>query len=87
MPYYLMFSRDLKLLIKKTILSKETILDRVIELIHKVPIFRKSAKTAIIRAQYKMKANYPIQQIKEFVIGDQVLYDDSPNYHEKLDPK
>ncbi len=47
--YYLMFKRDLKLPIKKAILSKTTILDQVIELIHKVPIFRKSVKVAINR--------------------------------------
>ncbi len=34
-----------------------------------------------------MKANYSVQQIKEFAIRDQVLYDDNPNYHEKLDLK
>ncbi len=47
--YYLMFGRDLKLPIKKITLSEKTILDRVIELIHKVPIFRESAKVAINR--------------------------------------
>ncbi len=48
--YYLIFERDLKLPIKKVMLSKNTILDKVIELIYKVPIFRESAKIAINRA-------------------------------------
>ncbi len=49
-PYYLIFGRDPKLPIRKAMLLKNTILDRVIELIHKIPIFRKSAKIAINRA-------------------------------------
>ncbi len=53
-----MFKRDLKLPIKEVKLSKITILDQVIELIHKVPIFKESAKVAINRIQQKMKANY-----------------------------
>ncbi len=34
-----------------------------------------------------MKNDYSVQQTKEFAIRDQVLYDDSPNYHSKLEPK
>ncbi len=34
-----------------------------------------------------MKHDYPIQQTKEFAIRDQILYDDSSNYHSKLEPK
>ena len=48
--YYLMFEKDSKLLIKKVVLSKITILDRVIELIYQVPIFRENAKVAINKA-------------------------------------
>jgi len=51
MPYYLIFGRDLKLHIREDMLSKKTILDRVIELIYKVPIFRESAKAAINKVQ------------------------------------
>ena len=47
--YYLIFGRDLKLPIKKVILSEKTILDRIIELIHKIPIFRENTKIAINR--------------------------------------
>jgi len=49
-PYYLMFRRDLKLLIKKAILLEKTILDRVIKLIYTVSIFRENAKVAINKA-------------------------------------
>ncbi len=59
-PYYLMFERDSKLPIKEATLLRKTILDWVIELNYKVPIFRKSAKIAINRAQQKMKANYQV---------------------------
>ncbi len=59
-PYYLMFRKTPKLSIKKIILLEKTILNRVIELIHKVPIFRESTKVAINRAQQRMKANYPV---------------------------
>ncbi len=45
-----MFRRDPRLPIKEAILSKRTILDRVIKLIHKISIFKKSAKVAINRA-------------------------------------
>ncbi len=47
--YYLMFERDSKLPIKEIILSKKTILDRVVKLIYKVSIFRESVKVAIGR--------------------------------------
>ncbi len=47
--YYLMFGRNPGLPIKEVTLSKMIILDRVIELIYKVPIFRESAKVTINR--------------------------------------
>ena len=50
MLYYLMFERDLKLPIKKITLSEKIILDRVIDLIHKISIFRESMKVTINRA-------------------------------------
>ncbi len=31
-----------------------------------------------------MKTNYQMQQIKEFVVEDQVLYNDNPKYYTKL---
>ena len=60
-PYYLMFRKDLKLPIKEVLPTERFILDRVIELIHQVPMIRESAKVAIKRAQQRMKCDYPIQ--------------------------
>src|SRR6266508_5575447 len=71
--YYLMFGKDLKLPIKEVKLTEKSILDRVIELIHQVPMIRESVKVAIKRAQQRMKNDYFVQQIKEFAIRDQVL--------------
>ncbi len=34
-----------------------------------------------------MKQDYPVQQTIEFAVGDQVLYDNSPSYHSKLEHK
>ncbi len=34
-----------------------------------------------------MRQDYPVQQNTEFQVRDQVLYDDSPNYHMKLEKK
>jgi len=39
--YYLIFKRDLKLLIKKAALFKKTILSQIIELIYKVQYLEK----------------------------------------------
>jgi len=47
--YYLIFGRNPKLPIKKAMLSNKTVLDRIIKLIHKVPIFKESVKVAINR--------------------------------------
>ena len=60
-PYYLMFGRDLKLPIKEVMPTEKSILDRVIELIHQVPMIRESAKVAIKKIQQKMKRDYPVQ--------------------------
>src|SRR6266542_1747939 len=65
----------------------EILLDRVITMVHKLPIFRKSARISIKRAQEKMRQDYSVQQSTKFQVGDQVLYDDSPNYHTKLEKK
>src|SRR6266542_188623 len=58
--YFLMYGRIARLPIKGEILSRNILLDRVIILVHKLPIFRESAKTAIKRAQEKMKQDYPV---------------------------
>ncbi len=46
----LKFERNPKLIIKKVSLLKETFLKKIIELIHKIFIFRKSVKATINRA-------------------------------------
>src|SRR6266511_919473 len=86
-PYFLMYERTARLPLKEEVLSRSTLLDRVITMVHKLPIFRESARIAIKRAQEKMRQDYPIQQSIKFQVGDQVLYDDSPNYHTKLEKK
>ncbi len=86
-PYFLMYGRTARLPLEEEVLSRNTLLDRVIILIHKLPIFRESAKIAIKRAQEKMRHEYSVQQSTKFQVGDQVLYDDNPNYHTKLEKK
>ncbi len=48
--YFLMYSRIARLPIKGEVFNKSTLLDRIITLIHKLPLFRKSARIAIKRA-------------------------------------
>ncbi len=54
-PYFLMYGKTARLLIKGEVFSKDTLLDRVITLVHKLPIFKESARIAIKRAQEKMR--------------------------------
>ncbi len=58
--YFLMYGQTARLPIKGKVFSKSILLDRVITLVHKLPIFRKSAKIAIKRAQEKIKQDYPV---------------------------
>jgi len=60
-PYFLMYGRIARLSLEEEELSRNTLLDRVIMMVHKVPIFRKSAKIAIKRAQEKMRQDYSVQ--------------------------
>src|SRR6266542_1486733 len=53
--YFLIYNRTARLPIKGEVLSKSTLLDKAIILIHKLPLFRESARIAIKRAQEKMK--------------------------------
>ena len=49
-PYFLMYGQTARLPIEGKILSRSTLLDRVITLVHKLLIFRKSIRIAIKRA-------------------------------------
>ena len=59
-PYFLMYGQIARLPIEGEVLSRDTLLNRVITLVHKLPIFRESAKIAIKRAQEKMRQDYPV---------------------------
>ncbi len=85
--YFLMYGRTARLPIKGEVLSKSTLLDRVIILIYKLPLFRESVRITIKRVQEKMRQDYLIQQSIKFQVEDQVLYDNSLNYHTKLEKK
>ncbi len=65
-PYFLMYSQTARLPLEGEILSRDTLLDRVITLVHKLPIFRESIRMAIKRVQEKMRQDYPIQQSTKF---------------------
>ncbi len=54
-PYFLMYGRTARLPLEEEAFSRNTLLDRVITMVHKLPIFRKSARIAIKRAQEKMR--------------------------------
>ncbi len=49
-PYFLIYERTARLPFEEEELSRNTLLDRVITMVHKLPIFRESAKIAIKRA-------------------------------------
>ncbi len=54
-PYFLIYGRTAKLSIEREVLSKSILLDRVIILIHKLPLFRESTRIAIKGVQEKMR--------------------------------
>src|SRR6266542_6813062 len=53
--YFLTYGRTARLSLEEEVLSRNTLLDRIITMIHKLPIFRESAKVAIKRTQEKMR--------------------------------
>ena len=82
-----MYNQTARLPIEEKVLSKSTLLDRVITLVYKLLLFRESVRVAIKRAQEKMRQSYSVQQSTKFQVGDQVLYNDNPNYYTKLENK
>ena len=64
--YFLMYRRTARLPLEEEVLSGNTLLDRVITMVHKLLIFRKSARIAIKRAQKKMRQSYSVQQSIRF---------------------
>ena len=50
-----MYSRIVRLSIKRKAFSKNTLLDRIITLIYKLSLFRESIKIVIKRVQKKMR--------------------------------
>ncbi len=65
-PYFLIYDRTARLPIEEKVLNKSMLLDRVITLIYKLPLFRENAKIAIKKAQKKMRQDYLIQQSTKF---------------------
>ncbi len=53
--YFLMYGWTARLSIEGKVLSRSTLLNRVITLVHKLLIFRENVKIAIKRVQEKMK--------------------------------
>jgi len=58
--YFLIYDRIARLPIEEKMLSRNTLLNRVIILIHKLPIFRENARIVIKRAQEKIRQDYPV---------------------------
>ena len=56
--YFLIYGRIARLPIEEEMLNKSILLDRVIILIYKLPLFRESVRIAIKRAQEKIKQDY-----------------------------
>ncbi len=59
-PYFLMYGRTARLPIKGKVLSKNTLLDKVITLVYKLPLFKESVRIAIKRAQKRMRQDYSV---------------------------
>src|SRR6266498_3482716 len=53
--YFLMYDRTARLSIKGEAFSKSTLLNRIITLIHKLPLFRESTRIAIKKAHKKIR--------------------------------
>src|SRR6266498_5922938 len=49
-PYFLIYGRIARLPLEEEVFSRNILLDRVITMVHKLPIFRKSVRIAIKKA-------------------------------------
>ncbi len=58
--YFLIYSRTIRLLIEEESLKLNTLLNRMVILIHKLLLFRESAKIAIKRIQKKIRQDYSV---------------------------
>jgi len=56
--YFLIYGQTARLPIEGKVLSKSILLDKVIILVHKLPIFRESIRIVIKRAQKKIRQDY-----------------------------
>ncbi len=58
--YFLMYGKTARLPIEEEVFSKSILLDKVITLVHKLPLFRENTRIAIKRVQEKMRQDYLI---------------------------
>ena len=68
----------------------QEMVDRLIDIIDKVPQLRQSAKRAIKESQDKLAKSYHVKHPHTFEVGDQILYYDKAKvmqHHTKLEPK
>jgi len=54
-PYFLIYSQIARLPMEGKVCSKSTLLNRVITLIYKLPLFRKNARIVIKKVQKKIR--------------------------------
>src|SRR6266540_2251338 len=82
-PYFLMYERTARLPLEEEVLSRTTLLDRVITMIHKLPIFRESAKVIIkvlYKGTYKVADHMGVR--KQPINGDHLK-----RYHKRTEPR
>ncbi len=59
--YFLMYGRIAKLSIKREVLKKNILLNRVVILIYKLLLFKENARIAIKKTQKKIRQDYLMQ--------------------------
>jgi Integrase core domain. len=89
-PFELVYGRTPTMISDQPSRDKQTMIDRLMDIIEKVPHLRQSAKKAIRDAQRKLAENYHVKAPKQFYVGEKVLYFDKAKamqHHTKLEPK